>query len=40
MFAGDVEVDEVLANDDVGDTITIISNLKVEEVGSVWSLTF
>lgn len=27
MFAGDVEVDEVLTNNDVGDTITIISHL-------------
>ena len=28
MFAGDGEVDEVLTNNDVGDTITIISHLK------------
>lgn len=27
MFAGDVEVDEVLTNNDVGDAITIISHL-------------
>ena len=31
MFAGDVKVDEVLANNDVGDTITIVSHLKEEE---------
>lgn len=31
MFAGDVEVDEVFTNNDVGDTITVISHLKEEE---------
>lgn len=31
MLAGDVEVDEVLANNNVGDTITIISNLKIQK---------
>lgn len=29
VLAGDVEVDEVLTNNDVGDAITIISNLKI-----------
>lgn len=28
MFAGDVEVDEVFSNNDVGDAVTIISHLK------------
>lgn len=31
MLAGDVEVDEVLANNNVGDTITIICNLKIQK---------
>lgn len=30
MFAGDVEVDEVLTNNDVGDTITIVSDLEIQ----------
>lgn len=30
MFAGDVEVDEVLTNNDVGDTVTIVSDLKIQ----------
>lgn len=34
MFAGDVEVDEVLTNNDVGNTITIICHLK--EQGKFW----
>lgn len=29
MLAGDVEVDEVLADDDVGDAVTIISDLEI-----------
>lgn len=29
MLAGDVEVDEVLANNDVGDAVTVISDLKI-----------
>lgn len=32
MFAGDVEVDKVFPNNDVGDTITIISHLVDTEV--------
>lgn len=27
VLAGDVEVDQILAHDDVGDTVTIISHL-------------
>jgi len=31
VFAGDVEVDEIFTNDDVGDAITIVSHLVNEE---------
>lgn len=31
VFAGDVEVDEVLSNNDIGDAIAIISHLKQKE---------
>lgn len=31
VLAGNMEVDEVLTNNDVGDTITIISHLKEQE---------
>lgn len=40
MFAGDVEVDEVLTKDDVGDAISIICNLLDITKGNRKALSF